>query len=208
MADTSAWINSRTSFSWYLYGLGNVFTPTYYMKAAIFNQPFTDGQASQPAGLISYVTPTAGYSSRQTPTDTVNGSISAGNVYNLYGGAQADDSKWYIAYSGSIELQPPAYYEWDSPKTVGHDLLLFANEWNRLTGNINAVRNMRGLSGYSFGSAYTGSPIYADGNYGYNYLRDAIWTMGASVPDPVTAGTTTISAAHLNALRDGINSIP
>jgi hypothetical protein len=82
-------------------------------------------------------------------------------------------------------------------------------EWNNFTQRINAFRNYKSLSAYSFTTVYAGDGVSATV---YNQARNAIndlsayFTGGNTVPSTVSSGAK-IQAIHFTKLRDALNSI-
>ncbi len=117
-------------------------------------------------------------------------------------------------YTGSITLKitPPAEkvrpsnFSWTYIKTQGGSFNLTATEWNNLTARINAFREYRGLSNYSFTRAYSGNDFTAAM---YNQAVNAIKGISGygSYLSTVSSGDT-VTAAGLNLLRDELNAIP
>lgn len=117
-------------------------------------------------------------------------------------------------YTGSITLKitPPAEkvrpsnFSWTYTKTQGGSFNLTAAEWNSLTARINAFREYKGLSGYSFTYAYKGNDFTA---VMYNQAVNAIKGISGygSYLSTVSSGDT-VTAAGLNLLRDELNAIP
>lgn len=104
-------------------------------------------------------------------------------------------------------------FSWDLPKTQGQNLVITANEWNRLMINIDQVRAEKGLAAVSWGGTVAvGDPVTASsGVAGYNKVRQAILDIPGrtvGIPSTATSGVTNISALMLNALQDSLNSVP
>lgn len=113
------------------------------------------------------------------------------------------------AISSTTRTTParPTNFAWTNAKVAGQPFNVTAAEWNAFTAKINEFRSYAKLAAVSF-------PTYAAGQTftaaAFNSAISAISPMSPSTPPPstVTAGTSTITAAGLNQLRDSLNSIP
>ena len=112
-----------------------------------------------------------------------------------------------VLYGSATTLQSrPNYYYWTYTKISGYAFNLTAAEWNGLTANINAVRNYKGYSSYSFTYAYTGNSFYA---YMYNQAVIAIQGIsGYGIYLNTVSSGNTVYASQLNALISELNAIP
>lgn len=135
--------------------------------------------------------------------------VTAGTIYYI----------WVRQYSGSstgtidLYIEPPeaavtrpSNFSWTYTKTSGGSFNLTAAEWNALTARINAFREYKGLSSYSFTYAYKGNDFTAAM---YNQAVNAIKGISGygSYLSTVSSGDT-VTAAGLNLLRDELNAIP
>lgn len=105
----------------------------------------------------------------------------------------------------SAQTRPAKFY-WTYSKAQGGSFNLTATEWNNLCANINSVRAYKGLTAYSFTTAYTGNIFYA---YMYNQAVEAIQGVDGygSYLSAVTSKST-ITAYHMNILVSELNAIP
>lgn len=100
----------------------------------------------------------------------------------------------------------PSYYYWTYSKYSGGNFNLTASEWNGLLNNINAVRNYKGYSSYSFTYAYSGNPFYA---YMFNQAVYAIQGIpGYGYYLTTVSSDSIVYASYLNNLVSEINAVP
>lgn len=100
----------------------------------------------------------------------------------------------------------PSNFSWTYAKVQGGTFNLTATEWNNFTSRINAFREYKKLSDYSFTRAYSGNNFTAAM---YNQARIAIQAIsgyGTYIPT-VTKGQQ-ITAYMMNVLVSELNSIP
>lgn len=100
----------------------------------------------------------------------------------------------------------PNNFSWTYSKVQGEEFNLTATEWNNFTSRVNAFREYKGLSDYSFTTAYSGNTFTAAM---YNQARIAIQAIsgyGTYIPT-VTKGQQ-ITAYMMNVLVSELNSIP
>lgn len=135
--------------------------------------------------------------------------VTAGTTYYI----------WVCEYdgnsTGTIELyvQPPEKaitrpnnFSWTYTKTQGGTFNLTATEWNALATRINEFRAYKGLSDYSFTTAYSGNNYMA---YMYNQARLAIQGIsGYGTYIPTVSSGDTVTAYMMNVLVSELNSIP
>lgn len=117
--------------------------------------------------------------------------------------------------TGTIELyvQPPEKvvarpndFAWTYSKVQGGTFNLTATEWNNLATRINEFRAYKGLSNYSFTTAYSGNNYMA---YMYNQARTAIQGIsGYGTYIPSVSSGDTVTAYMMNVLVSELNSIP
>jgi len=136
-------------------------------------------------------------------------SVKANTTYILWVKCYYGDDSGYI----DLYIEPPepaavrpSNFSWTYTKTSGGAFNLTATEWNNLTARINAFRKYKGLSNYSFTTAYKGNDFTAAM---YNQARLAIQAIsgyGTYIPT-VTKGQA-VTAYMLNVLVSELNSIP
>lgn len=100
----------------------------------------------------------------------------------------------------------PEKYYWTYSKQSGSKFNLTADEWNGLLYNINAVRNYKGLSSYSFTYAYSGNNFTAAMYNQAVYAIQGVPGYGSYIYT-VSKGDK-IYASHLNNLISELNAIP
>lgn len=106
----------------------------------------------------------------------------------------------------TITSNRPSLFYWTYGKTQGAAFNLTAAEWNALTQNINEVRVYKGLSNYSFNTAYVGGTFTA---IIYNQARVAIQAIsGYGSYIPTVSSGQTITAYMMNILVSELNAIP
>jgi len=135
--------------------------------------------------------------------------VTAGTIYYIwvrqYSGNSTGAIDLYIEPPEAAAVRP-SNFSWTYTKTKGGSFNLTAAEWNALTARINAFREYKGLSSYSFTYAYKGNDFTAAM---YNQAVNAIKGISGygSYLYTVSKGDT-VTAAGLNALRDELNAIP
>lgn len=155
--------------------------------------------------------PTSYIASDGGNSDGVNFSITceveAGTEYYLWFRA------WDYTTAGTVTLHisvpeaavRPENFAWTYDKVQGGEFNLTAAEWNGLADKINEFRQYRGLSAYSFSTAYSGSSFMA---YMYNQARLAIQEIpgcGGYIPSVSSGGE--ITAYMMNILVSELNVI-
>lgn len=135
--------------------------------------------------------------------------VNANTTYILWVKCYYGDDSGYL----DLYIEPPepaavrpSNFSWTYTKTSGGAFNLTATEWNNLTARINAFRKYKGLSNYSFTTAYKGNNFTATM---YNQARLAIQAIsgyGTYIPT-VTKGQV-VTAYMLNVLVSELNSIP
>ena len=135
--------------------------------------------------------------------------VTAGTIYYIwvrqYSGNSTGAIDLYIEPPEAAAVRP-SNFSWTYTKTQGGSFNLTAAEWNSLTARINAFREYKGLSSYSFTYAYKGNDFTAAM---YNQAVNAIKGISGygSYLSTVSKGDT-VTAAGLNLLRDELNAIP
>ncbi len=135
--------------------------------------------------------------------------VTAGTIYYIwvrqYSGNSTGAIDLYIEPPEAAAVRP-SNFSWTYTKTKGGSFNLTAAEWNALTARINAFREYKGLSSYSFTYAYKGNDFTAAM---YNQAVNAIKGISGygSYLSTVSSGDT-VTAAGLNLLRDELNAIP
>ena len=135
--------------------------------------------------------------------------VTAGTIYYIwvrqYSGNSTGAIDLYIEPPEAAAVRP-SNFSWTYTKTKGGSFNLTAAEWNALTARINAFREYKGLSSYSFTYAYKGNDFTAAM---YNQAVNAIKGISGygSYLSTVSKGDT-VTAAGLNLLRDELNAIP
>lgn len=148
-------------------------------------------------------------------TDTTNSTLTVPDSFLKKGGnyrvrAFVVNSSGGVSATGNwinVSINDrPNNFSWTYAKTQGGDFNLTAGEWNSYTARINEFRDYRGLSPYSFTTAYTGNPFTAGM---YNQARSAIQSIsgfGGYIPQ-VSSGQD-ITAYMMNILVSELNAIP
>lgn len=99
----------------------------------------------------------------------------------------------------------PSDFAWTYYKNSGYEFNLYAFEWNNFFAKINEFREYKGLSTYSFTTAYSGFDFFA---YMFNEAIYAISAMFPSYALPATVSSgTEVYAYQLNGLVSSLNSI-
>ena len=134
--------------------------------------------------------------------------VTAGTTYYLWVRYYSTSASGYI----DLYIDPPEVvtrpndFSWTYSKVQGGTFNLTATEWNNFTSRINAFREYKGLSDYSFTRAYSGNNFTAAM---YNQARIAIQAIsgyGTYIPT-VTKGQQ-ITAYMMNVLVSELNAIP
>ena len=131
--------------------------------------------------------------------------LSFGTVYTILARIYYNNGASYVELTVSITTPSnrPPFFSWDSEKISGRAFSLYASEWNRLTANINAVRQYKNYANYSFTFALSGQPFTA---IIFNQAAIAIRDMTLSAPANTTSGSV-IMASALNQLVSAVNGI-
>jgi hypothetical protein len=116
-----------------------------------------------------------------------------------------------VNYSTTLNIATsarPGLFSWDYDRTQGMDYAtnkIKATEWNRLTTNINAVRQFKGLSNYVFTTVYPNNTFYATL---WNQAISAISVLPytTTLPNTKTTGNAILSLDLLN-IKNCINSV-
>lgn len=169
--------------------------------------------------------------SSQSPTaqGTITGLVQ-GKSYNIKASSfftvngvdlESVDSAGAIGYSNILTEQlssRPQNFNWTTNIVTGGAIyevqnknlkIITAQEWNDFTSRINAFRQYKGLSNYTFTSVVSGTAFTAViYNQARNALNDlnAYITGGNVIPSTVSTGIV-ITANHLLALKSALNSI-
>lgn len=106
----------------------------------------------------------------------------------------------------TAKISRPSNFEWTNAKVTGKAFNLTAAEWNSFTARINAFRAYKGLSNYSFTTAYTGNVFTAAMYTQAQTAIKGIAGYGTGIPNAVKGGA--ITADHFTKIRDELNSIP
>lgn len=106
--------------------------------------------------------------------------------------------------------QRPINWSWHTQKVKGNTFVLTASEWNSLQTRINDFRRYRGLSRYSFTSAYVGKQVSASM---FNEIVSSLNHSSLGVPSyyrlpSIAYPGEPITASDLNALVNYMNAIP
>lgn len=140
-------------YGWQIVGLSNPFNTTYYVKAAIFDRAFTNGQTTTPVGIISEKAATQTNPYNSTPIESVTG-LTAGNTYTVYGGLLTPSGQWWTTTpeSASVTLSEvytnPIEFEtvtWQKPQNPANkpwgqnwvEDIAARDKWGRLDVNGN-----------------------------------------------------------------------
>lgn len=133
--------------------------------------------------------------------------VEAGQTYYIwFRGYDAASGATTLNISTVETITRPNDFSWTYSKVQGGTFNLTATEWNNLAKRINEFRAYKGLSNYSFTTAYSGNNYMA---YMYNQARTAIQGIsgyGAYIPS-VSSGDT-VTAYMMNVLVSELNSIP
>jgi len=150
-------------------------------------------------------------------TTTVNGG------YGQWTIASTDIGKYYFRAKSSlnangttiysvnnsqiVEFLRPIDFNWTYAKTSGQPFNLTAKEWNDLTLKINEFRvNYKGLSSYTFTTAYSGSTFTA-AMFNQAVIAIGAMTNSSYLPTQKNSGES-INASYLIGLTDALKSIP
>lgn len=108
-------------------------------------------------------------------------------------------------FTANTQTRPAKFY-WTTSKVSGGTFNLTATEWNGLCENINLVRAYKGLTAYSFTTAYPGEPFSASM---YNQAVYAIQDVpGYGSYLYIVNPKQTITAYCMNILVSELNAIP
>ncbi|MBR5235750.1 MAG: hypothetical protein IKW06_00020 [Clostridia bacterium] len=120
--------------------------------------------------------------------------------------ADYDNTSEYSSWKSITTPSRPSNFSWTYSKVQGGAFNLTATEWNNFTAKVNAFREYKYLSAYSFTYAYKGNDFTAAM---YNQAVNAIKGISGygSYLSTVSKGDT-VTAAGLNLLRDELNAIP
>ena len=110
----------------------------------------------------------------------------------------------YVTTSASASTRP-SNWNWSSTISSGSQIRLSAAEWNSFCTRINAFRNYKGLSNYSFTYVYSGGQIQAAHVNQARTAIDAISGRG-TLPGTVSVGAS-IQAYHYTQLRTALNAV-
>lgn len=150
-------------------------------------------------------------------TTTVNGG------YGQWAIASTDIGKYYFRAKSSlnangttiysvnnsqiVEFLRPIDFNWTYAKTSGQPFNLTAKEWNDLTLKINEFRvNYKGLSSYTFTTAYSGNSFTA-AMFNQAVIAIGAMTNSSYLPTQKNSGDS-INASYLVGLTDALKSIP
>lgn len=201
---------------WWIGGFDNHWNTTYYNVATVSTGEVPFGSTNPPSGILgSLSAPTSG-SLFRTPTSHI--SLSPQTSYTLYGSAQTSSGFWYPAGSWSFTTPPdpstrPSDFQWQYSQTVSQAFVpgtdanhaIHRDDWNNLTARINQFRVYKGMSAYSFTTAFYNMVITASV---FNEARNAI--VGMIPPNPpvgVKQSGDVVRAADISGLRYALNSI-
>ena len=192
---------ARGSFFWQVAGLGNVFNTSYYNRAGISRNNFSDGASS----ISNIVTSEYAPSSNSVTRTSYNVYNQSAGTYTFYGFAQARNGLYYRAGSGSVTVQSnvvrPSNFYWSGVSSGSR--LISASEWNRFTDKINDFNRFKGRSTYSFTRASSGNRFFA---YMFNEARNQISNM-TSVSVSTKSTGEVIRASDFIALETALNRI-
>lgn len=134
--------------------------------------------------------------------------VKAGTTYYLFVRCYDASSSGTVTVSITApeEVTRPNNFSWTYSKVQGGTFNLTATEWNNLAKRINEFRAYKGLSNYSFNTAYSGNNYTA---YMYNQARLAIQGIsGYGTYIPTVSSGDTVTAYAMNILVSELNSIP
>ena len=134
--------------------------------------------------------------------------VEAGTTYYLFVRCYSATSSGTVTVSITApeEVTRPNDFSWTYSKVQGGTFNLTATEWNALATRINEFRAYKGLSNYSFNTAYSGNNYMA---YMYNQARLAIQGIsGYGTYIPTVSSGDTVTAYAMNILVSELNSIP
>lgn len=158
---------------------------------------------------------------RKTTTTSIEGSIDTTSTVVTIDGLEPE-TEYVINYRGINDdgIGPfmssgkhattlpdrPEDWEWWNPIRSGGDINISANEWNAFCERINEFRDYCGNSQYSFTAVKRGDYISAAI---VNQAIRAIQGMSppTAPPGQASSGTTKVSAAFFNGLKNALNSI-
>lgn len=207
-------------YNWYSYGSDYTF---HRFKISFENSGTATFYTLDSGDTYGYLTKTTGYDDVDgEPTGTILASNDDGGDRNFYFTYDVTAGTTYYLWVrfydiedyGYIDLyiEPPEVvtrpndFSWTYSKVQGGTFNLTATEWNNFTSRINAFREYKGLSDYSFTRAYSGNNFTAAM---YNQARIAIQAIsgyGTYIPT-VTKGQQ-ITAYMMNVLVSELNAIP
>ena len=194
----------------YAVSFENSGTATFYTEGDVDTYGYLstssgwDSENGEPSSYIKYNDDSGSGSNFSFTYD-----VAANTTYYVWVKSYAGESSGYV----DLYIEPPeaaavrpSNFSWTYTKTQGGNFNLTAAEWNSLTARINAFREYKGLSSYSFTYAYKGNDFTA---VMYNQAVNAIKGISGygSYLYTVSSGDT-VTAAGLNALRDELNAIP
>lgn len=195
-------------FSWQITDLSSPFNSSSYESAGITKYQFTK-EATSISGIVSSIDATSSRTQYSTPEIDVE--YSSG-TYTFWAWCKALNGTYYPAGSATVIVTNslsgvrPDDWEWTSKIEQDAPIAITAIEWNNFTSRINAFRIYKGLSNYSFTTAYGGETKISASIV--NEARIAINAIDGSgeVPDKVEPGDT-IYASFFIGLADALNNI-
>ena len=148
----------------------------------------------------------ASYSTSRTKTFT---GLPSNTRFNIFCSYSQNNYAQYGQVTGTVttaKISRPSNFEWTNAKVTGEAFNLTAAEWNSFTARINAFRTYKGLSNYSFTTAYTGDVFTAAMYTQAQTAIKGIAGYGTGIPNAVKGGA--ITADHFNKIRNELNAIP
>lgn len=199
---------TTSSFDWTV-RVSEYFDSSNYIRAGICNQPFTNGQSAQPAGIVDFANAPANNVGAAVE-GTVTGQ-SPGTTYTLYGFVQAANGLYYHVGSGSktitTELTIPSHPVYISSRIEGG----FNLYWGSSPGALFYILSYK----YSYvtnWSAYIGSGTtyqLTGREYGvqHDFRVRAVNANGTSDFTEITYGTTAPKTPAITNGGVGVDSI-
>lgn len=145
-------------------------------------------------------------------TKTVSASSRTVTITGLYPNCKYNVYAYYTPIDGYLQSvtnstsfttsQKPTFY-WGVTVSSGSAFSITATEWNRLCAVINQWRQIKGLSTYSFTTAYRGNPLTATM---FNEARTALSSMTSNIPSTAYQGQTCY-ASEFKKFETAINGL-
>lgn len=104
-------------------------------------------------------------------------------------------------------IRPP-FFSWDTPKVKGQPINVTANEWKKLTNNINEMLKFKGKTQKTFTTVTAGvtpitKAIFDEARSAITYTSG----LGSSIYIPYAYSGSSVTAEHFNKLVESLNSV-